>query len=340
MFEAPKSHTRTMLAVLLGLVFAAILAFLIYKGNILGRFNKPKPPELIVSTGNEKDGDIMTTILTEKGLAPDLVTKVQAEIGKSFNLRRMKPNHTFEVVTTTDGIFQKFVYHDDVTHSYTISRSSMNVLSSTETTIQTTWKEKTVKCDVKEFLYRDLMKQGYEENFVANFIAEVGDNIFPWQIDFFTEQRPGDVLQVLYQQQYMVGSDKPLKNIRIMAASYTGKGTKKKENFAFRYRIPGGAKDDFFDMEGKAIRKAFLRAPFTYANFHISSGFSQSRFHPILRIWRPHHGTDYAAAYGTPVSCIGKGTVVYAGWKGGYGNCVEVRHTGVYTSRYGHLSKI
>jgi murein DD-endopeptidase MepM/ murein hydrolase activator NlpD len=91
----------------------------------------------------------------------------------------------------------------------------------------------------------------------------------------------------------------------------------------------------YFDGEGKSMRAAFLRAPLAFRR--ISSVFGL-RKHPILGIWRAHQGTDYAAASGTPVRALGDGTVLFAGWKGGYGRVIEIRHRNGYVTRYGHLS--
>ena len=94
---------------------------------------------------------------------------------------------------------------------------------------------------------------------------------------------------------------------------------------------------DYYTKEGKSLRKAFLRAPLNYK--YISSYFSNNRFHPILRIWRPHLAIDYAAPSGTPVSTIGDGTVIYKGWNVGYGNYIKIRHPNNYETGYGHLSR-
>jgi len=93
----------------------------------------------------------------------------------------------------------------------------------------------------------------------------------------------------------------------------------------------------YYDAEGNSLQRVFLKSPLNYRR--ISSYFSRRRFHPILKIYRPHYGVDYAAPTGTPVVTIGDGRVVYAGWKGGLGRYVEIRHNNVYTSCYGHLSR-
>lgn len=104
------------------------------------------------------------------------------------------------------------------------------------------------------------------------------------------------------------------------------------------YRFDTGDRYDYFDDEGKSLRKAFLKAPLSYRR--VSSGFTKRRNHPILKIPRPHLGVDYAAPAGTPVSTVGDGTVNFAGHKGPNGNLVIVRHPNGYTTTYGHLSRI
>ena len=92
-----------------------------------------------------------------------------------------------------------------------------------------------------------------------------------------------------------------------------------------------------YDANGKSLRGLFLKSPLNYRR--ISSGYSNRRFHPILKKYLPHHGIDYAAAYGTRVWATAPGTVVYKGWKGALGNYVEIRHPNGYKTGYGHLSK-
>ncbi len=106
-------------------------------------------------------------------------------------------------------------------------------------------------------------------------------------------------------------------------------------SFAFAFDNPNG-REGFYDDKGRSLRRAFLRAPLRFS--HISSRFG-GRFHPILKRWRTHQGTDYAAAYGTPVRATADGVVMIAGRNGDYGNLVELRHANGIRTRYGHLSR-
>jgi murein DD-endopeptidase MepM/ murein hydrolase activator NlpD len=119
----------------------------------------------------------------------------------------------------------------------------------------------------------------------------------------------------------------------IVAAEFTNNGELFKA-----YRFDHGGKTDYYDEDGNSRRKAFLKAPLNFRK--ISSYFARSRFHPVLRIRRAHQGIDYAAGTGTPVSTVGDGTIIQAGWSGGYGKLVVVRHPNGWQTRYGHLSRI
>jgi murein DD-endopeptidase MepM/ murein hydrolase activator NlpD len=105
---------------------------------------------------------------------------------------------------------------------------------------------------------------------------------------------------------------------------------------AFRFDPDGNG--DYCDAYGNSLKKSFLKAPLSFRR--ISSTFTERRFHPILKIYRPHHGLDYAAPAGTPVSAVGDGTVLFSGYKGEYGKLVVVRHKNKWKTYYGHLSRI
>jgi murein DD-endopeptidase MepM/ murein hydrolase activator NlpD len=156
-------------------------------------------------------------------------------------------------------------------------------------------------------------------------------DIFSWDVDFNTDFRKGDTFRVLVEEHWLDGEFRKFGDI--LAAELFVDG------HAYRaYRFDPGGRPDYFDDDGKSLRKAFLKAPLSYRR--ISSGFTNRRMHPILKIARPHLGVDYAAPAGTPVSTVGDGTVTFAGRKGPNGNLVIVRHPNGYATTYGHLSRI
>ena len=155
-------------------------------------------------------------------------------------------------------------------------------------------------------------------------------DVYDWEIDFTRDLRPGDRVEVLIERLQSPLGEKRLG--RILAARVDVAGS---PSFAFAFENPNGV-IGFYDERGRSLRRAFLRAPLRFS--HISSRFG-GRYHPILKRWRTHEGTDYAAAYGTPVRATADGIVTEAGRNGGYGNLIEIRHANGIRTRYGHLSR-
>jgi murein DD-endopeptidase MepM/ murein hydrolase activator NlpD len=155
--------------------------------------------------------------------------------------------------------------------------------------------------------------------------------MFSTDIDFHRDLRRGDHFSVLYEAYYDGGE--LARSGRVLAAEFI--------NVSKLYRAvyfqQSGKHGGYYTADGRNIRKAFLRSPLEYSR--IASGFSSSRFHPILRQWRAHKGIDYAAPTGTRVKATGDGVVEFVGRDNrGYGNLVVLRHQSQYTTWYGHLS--
>lgn len=153
--------------------------------------------------------------------------------------------------------------------------------------------------------------------------------VYAWSIDFFGLQN-GDAFKVIYTEEFV--GDKSIDVGNIKAAVFTHAGN----DF---YAIPfvQDSVESFFDENGNSLRKTFLKAPLRFSR--ISSRFSHSRLHPVLKIRRPHHGVDYAAPTGTPVYAIGDGKIIKRAYGKGGGNYVKIKHNSVYTTVYMHLSK-
>ena len=158
--------------------------------------------------------------------------------------------------------------------------------------------------------------------------------IFGYDLDFYTDPRPGDTFRVVVEKK-MLTSGEVVSYGRILAAEYNNEGRVFR---AVLFRDYAGH-DAYFTSDGKSLKKAFLHSPLKFAA-PVSSHFSMHRFHPILKAFRPHLGTDYAAPVGTPVQTIGDGRVVYAGRKGGAGNLIQIQHANGYETYYMHLSRL
>jgi murein DD-endopeptidase MepM/ murein hydrolase activator NlpD len=174
--------------------------------------------------------------------------------------------------------------------------------------------------------------------FVAGQKAGLSDNltmelagIFAWDVDFALDIRKGDQFTVLYEEQYLDGEN--IGRGDILAAEFVNHG---KRYRAIRYTDAGG-KTDYYSLDGKSMRKTFLRTPVEFSR--ISSRFSLGRKHPILNRIRAHKGVDYAASRGTPIKATGNGKIVHRGKKGGYGKTIIIQHGSKYSTLYAHMSK-
>jgi len=157
-------------------------------------------------------------------------------------------------------------------------------------------------------------------------------DIFSTDIDFHKDLRKGDRFTVVYEVFYHLGET--VRTGRVLAAEFINQG----KSYQALYFQNGEGQGGYYTLEGKNIRKAFLRSPIEFSR--VSSGFTNARFHPVLKQWRAHKGIDYAAPTGTRIRVTADGVVEFAGRQGGYGNLIVVRHQSRFTTWYGHLSGI
>lgn len=166
-----------------------------------------------------------------------------------------------------------------------------------------------------------------KKNINPQLALELSD-IYSWTIDFFGIQK-GDSFKVYFE--HLIVDDDTIGIGQIYAANFMHYN----ENYQAYYYVQDST-GEFFDEKGNSLRKTFLKAPLRYSR--ISSGFSNSRYHPVLKIYRPHHGVDYAAPSGTPVYTIGDGVIIKKGYqKNGGGNYLKIKHNANYTTVYMHL---
>lgn len=181
--------------------------------------------------------------------------------------------------------------------------------------------------EIKTSLYAATDAAGVPEG-AANQLTE----IFSGDIDFHHDLKRGDKFTVIYEMTYSNGE--LVSTGRIQAAEFVNQGTAYR---AIYFQSEGQAQGDYYTEDGSSVRKAFLRSPIAFSR--ISSGFSGSRFHPVLNKWRAHKGVDFAAPIGTPVKVTSDGVITTFGKQNGYGNVIAVNHQGRYTTVYGHLSR-
>ncbi len=156
--------------------------------------------------------------------------------------------------------------------------------------------------------------------------------LFAWSVDFFGVQK-GDFYKVIYEGKYVENELVGVGDIHAVLFNHYDH-----DYYFFRYQAHDTLQPTFYTDSGESMQRALLSAPLQYTR--ISSKFSHSRFHPVLKIYRPHHGVDYAAPTGTEVVATGSGTIIFAGYSGGAGNMVKIKHdVGDILTKYLHLSK-
>ncbi|MHB8880045.1 MAG: peptidoglycan DD-metalloendopeptidase family protein [Thermodesulfovibrionales bacterium] len=264
----------------------------------------------------------------------DIFRKWQLDIGDLFKLREasasihrlreVQPGQPYKIVVDDNGL-RSFDYWIDDDTILRVDRNQKD-FSASRMTVEY---EKRVQ-DLGGVITDNLivsMGPGRDSLMLALQLSD----IFVWDIDFTSDLRSGDTFKIVVEGLYLNGEFRKYGNI--LSAEIVNNG----ETFrAYRYEQDG--EPDYYDAEGKSLKKAFLKAPLSFRR--ISSSFSRGRFHPVLKIYRPHHGLDYAAPAGTPVSAVGEGTVVFAGRRGQYGNLVIIKHPNGWKTYYGHLSRI
>ncbi len=180
--------------------------------------------------------------------------------------------------------------------------------------------------EIKSNLYAATDAAGMPEA-AANQLTE----IFSGDIDFHHDLRKGDKFTVVYEMTYSDGA--LVHTGRIQAAEFINQG----QTYRAVYFQSDAQRGDYYTPEGNSVRKAFLRSPIEFSR--VSSGFSNSRFHPVLQQWRAHRGVDFAAPIGTKVKATSDGVVSSFGRQGGYGNFITIKHQGHFATVYGHLSR-
>lgn len=280
-------------------------------------------PEHSIILAVEED-DTLDAVLTAGGLGRSDAALLTREFGKTIDLRRMRPGHLIrfhhDPAGAVDSVQMKVTGWGEINAVRTPSGFDVTSHPAEIRSIDTV-----VAAEIDTSLYEALRGAGEGPQLVQQLV-----DVFQWDIDFFALQK-GDSFSVVVNKRY-AGSD-PAGYGPITAARFTHEGQTYE---AYRQEMPDG-RAGYYSAKGTPLRKQFLRAPLQFTR--ITSGFSKSRFHPLLHVFRPHHGVDYGAPAGTPVMTTADGVVISAGYHGGEGNCVKIRHGSRLETSYLHLSR-
>jgi len=275
--------------------------------------------------GSVRDGDTLFAIFKRYKLEPKELFQIKDSSAGIHDLGKLSAGRPYRLTIDDDNQINAFVYEIDDDTLLNVFRSESGFYT-----------EK-VPIDYEKCVHhiggiiRDNLLASIGEDRESALLAMEVSDIFSWDIDFTTDIQNGDTFRIIAEGLYLDGEFK--RYGRILAVEFINGGTS-----YHAYRFEGGGTAGYYDAHGRSVKKAFLKAPLSFKR--ISSYFSKRRFHPILKTHRPHHGVDYAASHGTPVSATGDGAVTYAGRRGAYGNLVILKHSNGYRTYYGHLSRI
>jgi len=267
----------------------------------------------------------LSTILEKYNVGPNVVHKIVKKSKDIFNVRKIRSGRKYSILFSKDSLRvpEYFVYEISAKDYVVFDlHDNVNVYTGEK---EVTYKRKTVEGVINSSLYLAMEDAGTS----PMLCLEIAD-IYQWTVDFFGIAK-GDSFKILYKQVFI--EDKPINDFEILAAVINHDG---KDYTAYQYNQ--GGKLGYFDEKGQSLQKSFLKAPLKFSR--ISSRFTNRRFHPVLKIFRAHHGVDYAAPTGTPVHSIGDGKIVKKGFqrKGG-GRFLTIKHNSVYKTQYMHFSR-
>lgn len=280
---------------------------------------------LDVYEGMVKPNQNLSEILSDFNVSMQSIYQIAKQAKSVFDVRSIKAHKKYTVLYAKDSLksARAFVYEPSPLEYVVFHlEDSIDVVTHKRKIEKV---KKSITGVIHSSLYEDMTDQGAS----AELVDLVAD-MYGWQIDF-THLYPGDKYKVIYYEDQVEGQ--PVGVSGIEGAQFLHQGN---DFFAIAYDQGKGT--DYFDTDGKSLRKAFLRYPVKFTR--ISSRYSLHRYHPVQHRWKAHLGTDYAAPVGTPIRAAGDGIITRAKYQKYNGNNVKIRHNAEYTTQYLHMNHI
>lgn len=314
------------------LVGAALLVALLIGGGLVFFRDRPSfaptpaasaptPPAPVVGTLGK--GRTLQNALAALGVAKDRAIQIVQALRPHIDFRRLKPQDGLELHHDSSGDLARLVYRQSPIDIVDATRAG-DAWTAARRDVPVDRRVVVVSGTLKDNLFESMDRLGERPQLVLDF-AE----IFAYDFDFAADSQPGDRFRMLVEKVFT--GDQFVKYGRILAAQYESEGRTHTGGY-FKDKEGSG----YYTPAGESLRRAFLKSPLEFSR--ISSTFSRGRRHPILGGVRPHLAVDYAAPQGTPVWAVADGVVEAAGWSGGNGNMVILRHRANFKTMYNHLS--
>jgi len=323
------------LIIALTITFAIIIALILLKDFIIIPIAKPLskgPPKVeygIVTDSfaivhdNVKQGELLSNLISSFNVGNKQISMLSEKSKGVFDFRKFRAGNVYTamILNGKEKKLQYFVYEISDT-SYVIFdfRDSLHVHFGSKEVVH---RLRSVSGKINSSLWNTI-----EDIHADPDLAIALAQIYQWTIDFYAIQK-GDEFKVIFEDVSVEGKSVGMGIIHSALFRHSGQ-----DFYAFRFQQDNVT--EYFNEKGQNLRREFLKAPLKFTR--ISSRFSNSRFHPVLHIFRPHHGVDYAAPAGTPVHSIGSGTVLKAAYSGGAGRMIMIKHNATYSTSYMHLA--
>ncbi|MEL6557122.1 MAG: peptidoglycan DD-metalloendopeptidase family protein [Bacteroidota bacterium] len=268
----------------------------------------------------------LADILLQHNVEFQKINEIATKSKKVFDVRKLNYGKKYTILAEKEDSLTTathFIYEPNP-YEYVVYQLKDSVHAYKENK-EIVVEEKELAAEINSSMYMAILEAGGNAELVNKLV-----DVFAWQIDFFRIQK-GDRFKVIYEEESVDGKVVGIGKIKGSYFEHFGNGY-----YAVHYDQGSGT--DYFDEEGNSLRKAFLRAPLEYTR--ISSRYSGRRYHPVLKRFKAHLGTDYAAPKGTPIRSVGEGIVTEARFKKYNGNYVKIRHNATYSTQYLHMSKI
>ncbi len=328
------------------------------------------PARAHITAARVRAGATMASLLRAHQVAEEEIASIVAKAGSIFDLRKVRADQPYRIDRQDDGAVQWFEYEIDADRLLRVRRADDEVLPAGGAAPESFVAEvKPIPKTREAAVVRGRIDRDHPSLFAAMDAAgETADlsvalaEVFGGDVDFNTDLQPGDDFRLVVDKNYRgdalaLAADEPIGDgpadadaddagAREPAKVFAGYGpiaaaeldNDGRHLLAVRFTPEGGA-PSYYDERGRSLRRFFLKSPLKFQPV-ITSAFTRSRFHPILREFRPHLGIDYRAPIGAPVVAVADGLVVQAGMAGGAGRMVHLRHANGYETEYLHLSSI
>ncbi|MFN2362291.1 MAG: OapA family protein [Marinobacter sp.] len=272
-----------------------------------------------------KSGDTLSSLFGKAGFNDGVMLSVIHGDGEVDKLQRLYAGETISFATDDDGDLAAIDLQRNLLETLRVEKTEDGF------TAETVEREPEVKPAFASGIIDGSLYVAARAAGMTDRLAMDLAGIFGWNIDFVYDVRKGDRFEVVYEELYLDGEK--FDTGKILSARFVNQGN---EVIALQYTDSNGD-SDYYSPDGSSMRKAFLRTPI---DARVSSSFNLQRRHPVLGVVRPHEGTDYAAPPGTPIKAAGHGRVEFAGWKGGYGRTVILKHGDNITTLYAHMKSL